>query len=414
MSHSAATAWVRIAVVVGVALAVVGAVLAVSAGHAGLWIASGDALLALTALYFAAFVWLVVPEQVDNPVVWTMTAFAFFGGLTVAGFATAAVLVSDSPGLVWGVSVIPADLPPAAAWILVITGWGWVGALLPLLTFGLLLFPDGTLPSPRWRWVGVLATLGLVTTAAALVWGYRPQNTGPAEDGSLINAGLALVVLAALLSFAALVGRFRSSTGTRRQQLKWILWGSGVLVGVMLVGIVLALAGSIDTDLLFVPWMAAVSVFVVSYGFAVGRYRLYDVDLVIKRTVVYTIVVAVLAGMFVAGTIWIPSLLPTGDNSIAVAATTLVVLFLFQPLRRRVQVEVERRLYRSRYDAQLVADEFAGRLRDEVDPRTVAGDWAAVVNETMHPKTLSIWIRNDLAPTPGEQPVAPTQQRAHT
>jgi hypothetical protein len=125
---------------------------------------------------------------------------------------------------------------------------------------------------------------------------------------------------------------------------------------------------------------------------AVTRYGLYEVDRLVNRTVVYAIVVALLAVVFAAGAVWLPTLLPGESSSVAVAASTLAVAALFNPLRRWVQRFVDRRFYRSRYDAQQVADAFAARLRDQVDPEEVAAEWVEVVRRTLQPASVAVWL----------------------
>ncbi len=176
MSHRTLVGLLRVTVVIGGALAVIGSAMLIAIGHAGSWWSEFFAFLALFSVFFAVFVWLVIPQQPRNAVLWTMAASAFFGGLVVAGAAGVAVLVDD-PDLVLGGSVAPADLPGSAAWILVFTGWAWAGTIFPLMTFGLLLFPDGRLPSPRWRKVGVFAGVSILVTTVAAFCSYRPSST---------------------------------------------------------------------------------------------------------------------------------------------------------------------------------------------------------------------------------------------
>jgi len=127
-------------------------------------------------------------------------------------------------------------------------------------------------------------------------------------------------------------------------------------------------------------------------GIAITRYRLYDIDRIINRTLVYGLVVTALAVVLIVGAVWIPTVLPTSNSNLAVAATTLVVFFLFQPLRRRAQRAVDRRFFRFRYDAQQVADNVAGQLRDVVAPQLVAEHLVDAVARSVQPATLSIWV----------------------
>ena len=175
-----------------------------------------------------------------------------------------------------------------------------------------------------------------------------------------------------------------------RQQIKWLLAATSLLA-------VAYVAGAMSDDSNEAVWwvvslgMAAIPI---SILFAVLRYRLYDIDRILSRTVSYVIVIGLLAGVYLLGLTAMTNFLPS-DSSLSVAASTLAVAALFNPLRRRVQAGVERRFNRSRYDAQQVMERFSGSLRQDVDPETVVGGWVDVVSETMHPTSISVWVRND-------------------
>jgi hypothetical protein len=142
-------------------------------------------------------------------------------------------------------------------------------------------------------------------------------------------------------------------------------------------------------------WMTGIlpALLAVSIAVAVTRYGLYEIDRLVNRTIVYTIVVGLLGLVVAAGAVWLPSLLPGDSSGVAVAASTLAVAALFTPLRKRTQRFVDRRFYRSRYDAQRVADQFAAGLRDELDADVVAAKWAEVVRSTLQPSSVSVWVR---------------------
>ncbi len=276
--------FLRVTVVIGGALAVIGSAVLIANGHAGLWWSEALASLALFSVFFAVVVWLVISQQPRNAVVRTLAASAFFGGLWVVGHAGVAMVVDDPTQVLVGAeSVVPADLPASAAWILMFTQPAFLLALFPLLTFGLLLFPDGRLPSARWRWVGVFAGVGMLLATVSWAWGFRPWNTAPTDESLLLDTGFVAIVLAVILSFVALVGRFRRSSGATRQQFKWIVWGASILVPTNVVGIMLG-GGQFD-DLIVALFMVGTAIFLVSYAIAITRYRLYDVDVVINKTV---------------------------------------------------------------------------------------------------------------------------------
>ncbi len=174
--------FLRVTAIIGSALALIGSAAIVVDGHVEeLWSELSGVFVVFSA-FFAVVVWLVTPHQPRNPVVWTMTASAFFSGLFMAGLAGASRIVDDPhPILLGAEKLVPADLPQSATLVLMFTEPAVVLAAFPLLTFGFLLFPDGSLPSPRWRWVGWLSGVSLVVATVAFAWGFRPASTGETD-----------------------------------------------------------------------------------------------------------------------------------------------------------------------------------------------------------------------------------------
>jgi hypothetical protein len=291
---------------------------------------------------------------------------------------------------------------------------GWVAllaepsGLLSLVLLGLvfLLFPDGRPPSPRWRWVlWAYAGIGLVwitwtavITVGAII-GDRPQvdpdgqlfllsGDDPAA-GAWNTAATAIFLLVALCLVASLAGQvasWRRSSGERRQQLKWLMAGLAAIVagaGISTVPGTGAIGGAC--------YLAGLVAFSLCVGVAVLRYRLFDIDRVISRTLAYAIVTGLLVGVY-AGIV----LLATGvlglHSAVAVAVATLAAAALFNPLRVRVQRVVDRRFNRARYDADRTVAAFAARLKDGVDLDSVRDDLAAVVNQALEPAHISVWI----------------------
>jgi hypothetical protein len=279
-----------------------------------------------------------------------------------------------------------------------------LGFVSLLLLF--LLFPDGTLLSRRWRPV-----LWLVLTfgVGALLWSaFRPgkifEDTLPFDNPAgiqLLESRLGFLdtvifvgfAVAVVLSVAAAVVRFRRSRGVERDRMKWLAYAALLLACSFALAIVLSATS----------W-TAVGDFVMGLGFAgvpiavgigVLRYRLYDIDRVISRTLSFAILTfalgAVYVGLVLLGQAAFSSLAGGGD--LAIAASTLVVAALFLPVRRRVQGFVERRFYRRRYDAQRTLEAFGLRLREEVELDVLAGDLRGVVTETMQPAHVSLWLR---------------------
>jgi hypothetical protein len=278
-----------------------------------------------------------------------------------------------------------------------------------LLAIALLLFPTGRLPSRRWRPALWLAVAG--TAAVALGYTFRPGGgDAPFESVSnplgipgavepmdaLTGLGWLLMGLGVLLAAAAMIGRLRSSSGFERQQLKWIAYAAG------LVGVVVALdeasyfanLAGIHTlrDTLLGLGLAA---FPLAAGIAILRHRLYDIDVVINRTLVYAGLTATLAAAYVGSVLLLQLALGpvTSGSSLAVAVSTLAEAALFRPARGRIQATVDRRFYRHKYDATQTLELFSARLREQVDLDALGGELRGVVRETMQPAHVSLWLR---------------------
>lgn len=277
-----------------------------------------------------------------------------------------------------------------------------------LLALALLLFPDGRTASRRWLPAIVLACLGV----AAIVFGYT-LRPGPVEfpfeavdnpfgvealDSAAETAstlGWPLMAAAVGLGGIAITVRFRRSTGIERQQLKWIAL-AGAVAGIVLVAnaasFFLSVSG-IDTLRIVVVGIVFAG-FPIAAGIAILRYRLYDIDIVVNRALVYTALTATLAAAYVAGVLVLQFALSplTERNDLAVAGSTLAVAALFRPARTRIQAWVDRRFYRSRYDAARTLGAFSAGLRDEVDLDALGSKLRTVVGETMHPAHVSLWL----------------------
>jgi hypothetical protein len=273
----------------------------------------------------------------------------------------------------------------------------------------LMVFPTGRLPSRRWRpvaWaagaVFVLAALSSPLLPGSPADGLRPNPIAiPALEGVLrlayatANAVLFGVILAALVS---LVVRFRRATGVERQQLKWFAYGTALLLLLPTAGAVGARLGDTAGNLLVA---AIVSALPVTIGIAVLRYRLYDIDRLVNRTVVYGLLTVLLAGVYAGLVFALSQLLNPADqqSALAVAASTLVVAALFQPARRRIQGLVDRRFNRRRYDAARTVAAFSARLRDQIELGTLSTELLAVVDQTVQPVQVSLWLRPTQPPS---------------
>jgi hypothetical protein len=300
------------------------------------------------------------------------------------------------------------------AWTLWAASLAVLAAALALETAGRtvlflpLLFPTGHPPSPRWRPLAWAAGLAVAAVCVAAGASQGPLGDGLADNpfplraawaDTLVDAvGLPVLGGFVLAAAASLVVRFRRSAGVERQQLKWFTYVAAVNAVLTAAS---ALSPGLDDrvpDLVDNLPYAAVPL---AIGVAILRYRLYDIDRIINRTVVYGLVTVILALGYGLGVLVLGQLLGRDRPSLAVAGATLGVAALFQPARRRVQVAVDRRFNRRRYDAARTIAAFSARLRDEVDLDTLAGELHTVVDQTMEPTTTSLWLRpSGRAPAP--------------
>ena len=325
----------------------------------------------------------------------------------------------------WGskqVWVVLADQGRSSAWALLpqLGILAFLGTLLGLLPFLVLVFPTGQLLSRRWRPVAwtLGLVLGLYLTAGLLTPGPIPLGLPDNPDNPLgveaaegllrlvqTMAGVAAPVLA-LAALASVVVRFRSARGEERQQLKWFTFVVAAEL-VLLPGL-----GSVAEQVapevgVLVVFPASISLIPLAIGLAVLRYRLYDIDRIINRTLVYGLLTVLLGATYTVSVFGLGQLLSpaTGESALAVAASTLVVAALFQPARRRVQAAVDRRFNRRRYNAATSIQAFSSRLRDQIDLDTLSTELLAVVDQTMEPTRVSLWLRpsphGSSGPTPG-------------
>jgi hypothetical protein len=306
----------------------------------------------------------------------------------------------------YGLVVRPGALPGAA--YLAGLNNGLVVQWIACAGFVLLLTPTGRLPSPRWRWwarivaaAAVLWLLGSIVSPAPLQPEY-PDIANPLAVPALA-APLALLLLAGLVVLVSLIVgavslllRYRRARGAERLQLRWLIWGATVASLALLVAIA-GLILSEDTTLLTLGLGVSAAMFPLATGAAILRYRLYDLDRIISRTLAYGLLTILLGLGYAAVVLGLGLLLPKG-SSLVVAAATLAVAAVFQPARRRIQQQVDRRFNRRRHDAGQTIAAFSARLRDEVDLDTLTGELLAVVEQTMQPTRASLWLRLPQAP----------------
>jgi hypothetical protein len=342
---------------------------------------------------------LLAARRPANPYGWLWAAYGL--GWAVVGFTNAyAIYVSASgAGLLrWAGSI------------------AWLGnvAFVPLIGLTaliLLLFPDGRPPSPRWRWVtrAIGVTVVVTTVAGALLPADEadPIENPLAVRGStealadtITNVGITALFLAILLSAVSLLLRFRRARGLQRQQLKWLAYGGGFLAAYILLDMISQVPPGLVDALIEALTFGALYAGV---GIAVLRYRLYDIDRLINRTLVYGLLTALLAGVYAGAVLVLGQVFGGvgGDPpSLAVAAATLAVAALFRPARRRIQAVVDRRFNRRKYDAARTVEAFSRRLRDELDLDALSAELLAVVDQTMQPSAASLWLRPSAYATP--------------
>jgi hypothetical protein len=292
---------------------------------------------------------------------------------------------------------------PGAAVVAAMTDVWYTAPFVIALVGVPLLFPDGRLPSPRFRWVVWITVAG---TALQVLAGLARLIRGSVDLDAIVST---LVVVSVLATVFGLVGagvaiwtRFRRGDPVQRQQVKWLLADAGVVVVAFPPAMAL---GSSDTTLDVAFWLVGFLAFLglpIAIGIAVLRYRLYEIDRIISRTIGYAVVTVTLAATFAGAILLFQSVLAplTAGNTVAVAASTLIVAALFQPLRRRVQAIVDRWFNRARYDAERTVAAFAAQLRDEVDLVSLHADVVAMVTRTVVPATVALWLRQ---PEAGQQ-----------
>jgi hypothetical protein len=350
------------------------------------------ALQAVWAMSFPLVGAVIATHRPGNPLGWMFLVIGLSQGLVVFGHEYASYVFRTAPGAGPGGEL--------AVWV---GEWAWAPALVLVLCFVPLLFPDGRPPSRRWRpvaWLSAVLIVVITVPRAVALWPWRgPALLDPnGVEQAMGNSGILGFVLYLLLvgcglaCLTALLLRFRRSRGVERQQLKWLLFACAVTIAIFLIvqpnttsqwelGLLLAL-----------PLDPAIPV---AAGVAILRYRLYEIDRIINRTLVYGLLTAILGLAYAAGSLLFALVAGAGAEppSWLVAAATLAAAAVFRPVRGRIQAVVDRRFNRRRYHAAKTVEAFSARLRDQVDLDTLSAELVAVADHTMEPTRLSLWLR---------------------
>jgi hypothetical protein len=363
------------------------------------FVREGDGAVVVLVVSFSVVGALIVSHRPENTIGWIFCAAALFQAFSEFGLEYATYALITNPG----------SLPLGAvmSWL---AEWIWAPGLGLIMVFLPLLFPDGRPPSRRWRpvaWLGGLS-IGLISVPVSiLIWPERGmavlRGGGTGDEGpgwlvALIEAGFPIMLLAGLAAVVSLFVRFHRARGDERQQIKWFASAAALTFAWIFVFEQLVSAeGGLLEAIAAVSSLVIVPAIPIATGVAILRYRLYDIDRIVNRTLVYGALTAVLVLVYLGGVVLLQSVFRalTGQESqLAIVASTLAIAALFNPLRRRVQAFVDRRFYRRKYDAAKTLTQFSSKLRDETDLDRLGAELVSVVRETMQPAYVSLWLRD--------------------
>ena len=344
---------------------------------------------------FAVVGALVASRAPANPIGWLFLALALLEGLYELSYGFA----------MHGLTVAGSGLRGAADWAAWVSEW--TSPLSPVLLVPvLLLFPTGRPPSARWR--PLLWLCAPLLVVILLRYGFQPGPVGdfrgvenpavPADATWVPAVATSPFVLAMMIAAAAsLIVRYRHAASRERQQIKWFAFAAGMMAAFLILGgAATAIFGEenagAESTIAGYVFAACISGIPIAVGVAILRHRLYDIDLVIRRTLIYGALTATLAAGYLGGVL-LAQLVIGAESDLAIAASTLAMAALFRPLRSRIQETVDRRFYRGRYDAAQTVEAFASRLRQELDLDEVADDLRSVAHRTVRPAHVSLWLR---------------------
>ncbi len=359
---------------------------------------SNTAFLSLVIFALSTVGALVASRRPENPIGWLFCSGAFIWVLGELTLEYGVYALITAPGTL-----------PAGAWAAWFGGWARGMGWLLIVAFLLLLFPNGKLPSPRWRpvlWgvVGYIAFFTLVVWLSPVSQDFRltfvrnPLGLQLAIMNLLGGVLYFTLPLLLVVSGTAVIVRFRRSRGDERQQLKWFAYAVGVMVVLFAFWLSFEIAGLVPVSAL--PFTVPLAGLPLAAGIAILKYRLYDIDVIVNRTLVYGSLTAFLAATYLGGVVllqYVFRALTGQESQLAIVASTLLIAALFNPLRRRIQGFIDHSFYRKKYDAAKTLRAFSAKLRDETDLDRLADDLEVVVRETVQPEHVSLWM----LPSPG-------------
>ena len=353
----------------------------------------------LAAVVFSTVGAVIAPRiPPHNPIGWLFCAVGLLFAVTHFTGEYAIYTLLAAPG-----SPLPGG--EAAAWF---TSWLWIPQLGSVV-FVVLLFPDSRLPSRGWRWFAWLSVLLVLMGALLCAISPGPISVGlgpirnPLGVESLPSFIKVVERVVNTLLFAAVISlfiRLRRARGLEGQQIKWFVYATALTIcgGIVTYPVSEAIGSQWLKWIGFVPFIVGVMAIPISMGIAIMRYRLYDIDILINRTLVYGSLTATLVALYFGGIVVSQRVFVflTGEQStLAVVASTLLIAALFGPLRGRIQVFIDRAFYRNKYDARQTLEAFSVKLRDETDLEALNDDLVGVVRETMQPTHVSLWLRTE-------------------
>jgi hypothetical protein len=350
----------------------------------------------------------VASRRSENPIGWIFCAEGLLLSIAISASAYSTYALYASPAPLPGVEY--------AAWV---AGWIPLPTLFLAATLSFLLFPDGRVLSPEWNFVAGVAIIGCVMAALGEALG-RSVVTSTGHSNSIANPvaiggevgnvlltlggfGSVLLMFSCLASITSSLARWFWARGQERQQLKWFTYAAATMIGGFLSAITIGSTIEFMWDVGILVGIVGFALLPIATAIAILKYRLYDIDRIINRTLVYGSLTAMLAGIYFGGVTVTQTLFRTLTDQhelpqLVVVASTLVIAALFNPLRRRIQSIIDRSFYRRRYDARKTLEGFAAKLRDETDLEALRGDLVGVVRETMQPTHVSLWLGPDTAP----------------